>query len=82
MDDLDEYQKELYALLKAKRLEIAREEKVPPYIVFTDRTLLDMCVKASQTKEEMLKVSGVGENKFGKYGRQFLECITEFAMNK
>ena len=78
VDDLDEYQKELYALLKAKRLEIAREEKVPPYIVFTDRTLLDMCVKAPQTKEEMLKVSGVGENKFGKYGRQFLECIAEF----
>jgi len=78
VDDLDEYQKELYALLKAKRLEIAREEKVPPYIVFTDRTLLDMCVKAPQTKEEMLKVGGVGENKFGKYGRQFLECITEY----
>ena len=67
VDDLDEYQKELYALLKAKRREIAQEENVPPYIVFTDRTLLDMCLKAPQTKEEMLKVSGVGENKFGKY---------------
>ena len=78
IDELDEKQKELYALLKAKRLEIAREENVPPYIVCTDRTLMDMCVKAPQTKEEMLRVSGVGENKFGKYGRQFLDCIAEF----
>lgn len=78
IDELNEYQKELYALLKAKRLEIAREENVPPYIVFTDRTLMDMCVKAPQTKEEMLKVNGVGENKFGKYGRQFLDCIAAF----
>ncbi len=78
VDELDESQKGLYALLKAKRREIAQEQNVPPYIVFTDRTLLDMCVKAPRTKEEMLKVSGVGENKFGKYGRQFLQCIAEF----
>jgi len=78
VDELDEYQKELYAMLKAKRREIAAEENVPPYIVFTDRTLLDMCVKTPRTKEEMLKVNGVGENKFGKYGSQFLRCIAEF----
>jgi ATP-dependent DNA helicase RecQ len=67
----------LYAILKMKRKEIAEEEGVPPYIVFTDRTLLDMCIKMPRTKSEMLKVNGVGENKFGRYGSQFLRCIEE-----
>ena len=67
----------LYAVLKMKRKEIAEEEGVPPYMVFTDRTLLDMCVKAPSNKTEMLKVSGVGENKYARYGSQFLRCIEE-----
>lgn len=78
ISDLNPYQQALYAMLKAKRREIAEAEKVPPYIVFTDRTLLDMCIKTPHTKEEMLKVSGVGENKFGRYGSQFLRCIAEY----
>ena len=77
LQDLDPDKQVLYAQLKAKRKEIAAEENIPPYLVFTDRTLLDMCIKAPRTKAEMLKVSGVGENKYSRYGSQFLRCIDE-----
>ncbi len=66
----------LFEKLRALRSEIAREEKVPPYIVFSDRTLVHMCILKPETKAEMLKVSGVGEYKYGKYGERFLACIS------
>lgn len=66
---------ELFDALRAIRTQIAREEAVPPYIVFSDKTLIDMCIKVPFTKEEMLNVQGVGENKFEKYGRRFLQEI-------
>ncbi len=65
----------LFERLRALRANIAKEEKVPPYIVFSDKTLTDMCIKKPATKEEMLAVSGVGEYKFEKYGERFLEVI-------
>ena len=53
-----------------------------PFLRQKSVVLKKIYIMANITKEEMLKVSGVGENKFGKYGRQFLECITEFEMNE
>lgn len=73
---------ELFEVLRKLRMEIARENSVPPYIVFSDKTLIDMCVKLPATEEEFLEVSGVGENKLKKYGKQFLEAITEFQQEK
>ncbi|MCI8660529.1 MAG: DNA helicase RecQ [Lachnospiraceae bacterium] len=70
-----EKEENLFEKLKSLRLEIAREEKVPPYIVFSDKTLVHMCVVKPNTKEEMLRVSGVGEFKFEKYGERFLKLI-------
>lgn len=70
---------ELFEKLRTLRLEVAKEEKVPPYIVFSDKTLVHMSVKKPGTKEEMLSVSGVGEFKFEKYGARFLEAIHRFA---
>jgi len=69
---------ELFERLRQLRLAIAKEEALPPYIVFSDKTLLDMCVKTPGNKQEMLAVSGVGENKFKKYGQRFIEAIAEF----
>jgi ATP-dependent DNA helicase recQ len=69
----------LFDKLKELRLEIAREEKMPPYIVFNDKTLIDMCAKMPTTKSDMLNVSGVGENKYGKYGERFIAVIKEHA---
>lgn len=65
----------LFDKLRELRLEIAREESMPPYIIFNDKTLIDMAVKIPTSKGEMLAVSGVGENKFAKYGDRFLGAI-------
>lgn len=62
----------LFERLRALRTEIAREERVPPYIVFSDKSLIHMCILKPKTKTEMLKVSGVGEFKYEKYGERFL----------
>lgn len=66
---------ELFDRLRALRLTIAREESLPPYIIFSDKTLIDMCVKMPKDKAEMLNVSGVGAMKFEKYGQRFLDEI-------
>lgn len=70
-----EKERNLFEQLRVLRTEIAREEKVPPYIVFSDKTLIHMCVVKPKTKAQMLTVSGVGEFKFEKYGPRFLERI-------
>ena len=67
----------LFESLRALRSQIAREEKVPPYIVFSDKTLEHMCVVRPRNKDEMLTVTGVGAYKFEKYGEQFLSVIRE-----
>ena len=73
---------ELFDLLRELRTTIAREENIPPYLVFSDKTLVDMCVKLPFTKEEMLSVSGVGENKTRKYGERFAKGILDFTNGK
>jgi ATP-dependent DNA helicase RecQ len=67
----------LFAKLKELRLEIAHEEKVPAFVVFSDATLVDMCVKRPGAEEEMLSVSGVGQVKKERYGRRFLQLLRE-----
>jgi len=66
---------ELFAKLKARRLEIALAQKVPPYIVFHDKTLFEMIKVRPQSLEEMTQVSGVGEAKVKRYGKLFLEIL-------
>ena len=69
---------ELFELLRQIRTTIAKEEKVPPYLVFADKSLVDMCSVMPETKEEMLTVSGVGEVKYERYGERFLLAIKEY----
>lgn len=69
---------ELFDELRSLRLTIAREEGMPPYIVFSDRTLADMSAKAPCDKASMLRVSGVGEAKYEKYGSRFIQAVTGF----
>ena len=76
--ELSPAEEALFERLRTLRTEIARGEKVPPYIIFSDRTLVHMCMLKPGTKAEMLKVSGVGEYKYDKYGERFLDCIREF----
>ncbi|MCL2224884.1 MAG: DNA helicase RecQ [Defluviitaleaceae bacterium] len=66
---------ELFGELKALRLEIAQEEKVPAFVIFSDATLVDMCQKHPLSLNEMLDVSGVGEVKRERYGERFLQIL-------
>lgn len=70
-----EAEETLFERLRMLRRQIASEEKVPPYMVFSDKTLTHMCIVKPRTKEEMLSVSGVGEYKYEKYGERFLHEI-------
>ncbi len=79
---LGEADTSLFEQLRALRMEIARKEGVPPYIVFSDKTLAHMCIVRPRNKEEMLSVSGVGAYKYEKYGEQFLACICRQAMEE
>lgn len=72
---LPEADEELFEKLRKLRSQIAKEEKVPPYLVFSDKTLVHMCIIKPKSKSEILKVSGVGEYKFQKYGERFLSVI-------
>ncbi|KAF0194109.1 MAG: hypothetical protein FD169_2040 [Bacillota bacterium] len=68
----------LYAALKELRLTIATEQHVPAFVIFSDSTLIDMCLKLPSTNEELLEVSGVGQVKLKRYGEMFLQAIAEF----
>jgi ATP-dependent DNA helicase RecQ len=63
--------------LKRKRMEIAREEGVPAFVVFADRTLIDMAERRPATLDDMLAVHGVGERKLARYGDAFLEALEQ-----
>ncbi len=71
-------EEELFQQLRRLRIQIANEEGVPPYIVFSDKTLREMAAELPQTEEDMLAVSGVGRHKFELYGVVFMEAIRSF----
>jgi ATP-dependent DNA helicase RecQ len=73
-----EYFKDLFDELRRIRADFARSENVPPYVVFSDATLVEMATYLPQTLEEMRKISGVGELKLEKYGADFLEVIKNY----
>jgi len=68
----------LFEALRQKRLELAQKSGVPPYVVFSDKTLHDMCAKQPRSKEEMLEVAGVGAAKLARYGKAFLAVLEDF----
>ena len=78
---LSQADESLFERLRALRMEIAREEKVPPYIVFSDKTLLHMSAVKPADREEMLSVTGVGEFKFSRYGERFLAEIGKWRID-
>jgi ATP-dependent DNA helicase RecQ len=72
----------LWQALKAKRMELAREQGVPPYVIFHDSTLLEMLNLKPQTLIEMGQISGVGQSKLTKYGDDFLKVLEDVANGK
>ncbi|NNM80201.1 MAG: ATP-dependent DNA helicase RecQ, partial [Gallionella sp.] len=71
----------LWPALKAKRMELAREQGVPPYVIFHDSTLVEMMSLQPRTLDEMARVSGIGQAKLARYGDAFLK-VFEDAVNR
>lgn len=77
LPDLTPEQAELFEALRSLRTQLAREQQVPPYLIFNNATLEDMCRKRPTTPDELLEVSGVGTKKAERYGEAFLEVIAD-----
>ena len=74
----EDFDMNLFEILRGVRREFATKEGVPPYIVFGDNTLKNMCRYYPNSNEKMLQISGVGKNKFEKYGEKFIGVIQEY----
>ena len=70
-------QQNLLAALKAKRLELARRERAPAYVIFNDRSLIEMAEQRPQNLNALAQIHGVGEHKLARYGREFLDVIAQ-----
>ena len=77
-----DYNHELFELLRGCRKTLADQENVPPYVIFSDKTLVEMSAYYPQSKENLLQMSGIGSVKLEQYGHIFLQVITEFCQQK
>lgn len=68
----------LFESLRGLRREIAKEKSVPPYVVFSDKTLKEMSFMKPETSEDFLLITGVGEKKLKEYGEMFLKEISRY----
>ena len=59
-------------------MKFAKKNHIPPYLVFSDKTLQEMCQRLPSTKEELLDISGVGMVKYNQYGESFIKVIASF----
>lgn len=73
-----EYDPDLFALLRARRKDLADEVGVPPYVIFSDRTLAEMAAYYPQSPERLLDISGVGQVKARQHGETFLAIIRDY----
>ena len=74
----DEGDNQLFEKLRRLRLEIAGQLKLPPYVVFHDKTLMEMAIIKPTTRAAMLQVNGIGEQKLARYGDRFRDVIHAF----
>ncbi|MDL2311757.1 DNA helicase RecQ [Bacteroidales bacterium OttesenSCG-928-B11] len=77
----DAMDKTLFSLLKDLRKDISQKENLPPYIIFQDPSLEDMCIQYPTTLEEMTHISGVGTGKAQKYGKPFADLIKKYVID-
>jgi ATP-dependent DNA helicase RecQ len=69
----------LFESMRTLRRRLAAEQNVPPYVVFSDATLLEMCRRRPRDEAELTDINGVGAVKLSRYGRDFLDAIAEHA---
>ena len=74
----DEFEQTLFDHLRALRLALARERKVPAYVIFTDRTLREMARHKPGNQDELMALHGVGSTKIAQFGLAFLDAIAAF----
>lgn len=80
--DNSNYDTILFEELRIIRRKLADKNSVPPFIIFSDATLKQMCTCYPQTKEEMMNISGVGASKFENYGEQFITAIHNYVIRQ
>ena len=73
--EVDDVDAELLQALKARRTELARAGKVPAYVIFPDRTLIQIAAARPETLDDMGGIHGIGERKLEKYGQAFLDVV-------
>lgn len=73
-----DYDKKLFGVLQAARKNIADNSGLPPYAIFSDKTLIEMAAFYPTTEMDMMKISGVGDAKFKKYGAKFILFISNY----
>ncbi|MBI5605620.1 MAG: HRDC domain-containing protein, partial [Deltaproteobacteria bacterium] len=76
----DEFRQGLFERLRALRLRLAAEKKVPPYVIFSDRSLREMADLLPGTKNGFLQIHGVGETKWVLYGQTFIDEIKAYGV--
>lgn len=72
------YDKNLYEILKALRKKIAKQKELPPYVIFQDPSLEEMATTYPTNKEELAQINGVGMGKVVKFGKPFIDAITNY----
>jgi ATP-dependent DNA helicase RecQ len=77
-ETMPEHDRGLFDILRKKRKEVADAANVPPYVIFSDKTLIEMAAFFPQTKERLLEMHGIGLVKLEKYGSIFLKIIQEY----
>ncbi|MGX6491067.1 DNA helicase RecQ [Weissella cibaria] len=76
-DDLDEAQRTVFEALRTWRLELARVTEIPPFIIFNDRTLVELAKQQPRNNAELMAVPGIGDAKAERYGKEVLAVIAK-----
>lgn len=76
--DRGDYNKILFRRLRKLRKDIADRDQVPPFVVFSDAALVEMCIHYPTTASDMLDINGVGEVKLARYGDEFMQAVEAF----
>ena len=73
-----EHNSDLFEMLRMKRKELAQRAGVPPYVIFSDKTLIEMAASLPENREQLIGIHGIGEVKLQRYGEVFLDIIKAY----
>ncbi|MFP5213134.1 MAG: RQC domain-containing protein, partial [Acidobacteriota bacterium] len=77
-----ERDEELFDLLRQRRRELAQKANVPPYVIFSDKTLTEMAIHFPQTPERFLEIHGIGRGKLANFGSIFIDLIKDYCRER